>query len=107
MNARGYPSSEPLCLCCRMSICVERSEVKRGMCPLRVLLIFFSATVIGFFLIRNLKIQPSLDEEEESQKGKLTLSNEVRRTICSGFWTRVDMASGRYLWRIMASVVAA
>ncbi|KAG6529610.1 hypothetical protein ZIOFF_011819 [Zingiber officinale] len=107
MNSRGRPSSEPLCLHYRLSICVERSEATRGMCLLRVLLIFFSATVAGFFLIRNLKTQPSLDEEEESQKGKLTLSNEVRRTIFSSFWTCVDMASGRYLWRIMVSAVAA
>ncbi|KAG6509392.1 hypothetical protein ZIOFF_027379 [Zingiber officinale] len=79
------------------------------MCPLRVLLIFLSATLAAFFLLRNLKSQPDLNElpqEEEPPKEKLTLSNKVRSTICSVFWTCVDMASGRYLWRIIAPATA-
>ncbi|XP_074559493.1 uncharacterized protein LOC141815447 [Curcuma longa] len=75
------------------------------MCPLRVLLIFLSATLAGFFLLRNLKTQSDLIEEpleEDFPKEQLSLSNKVCSKVCSGFWTCVDMASGRYLWRIMA-----
>ncbi|KAG6499415.1 uncharacterized protein LOC121993889 [Zingiber officinale] len=75
------------------------------MCPLRVLLIFLSATLAGFFLLRNLKTQSDLIEEpleEDFPKEQLSLSNKVCSKIYSGFWTCVDMASGRYLWRIMA-----
>ncbi|ONK77214.1 uncharacterized protein A4U43_C02F4260 [Asparagus officinalis] len=75
------------------------------MCPLRVLLIFLSASLAGFFVLRNLKAQPELREnnqeieEEGSPKEQLPLCNKVGSAICTGFWTCVDMASGRYLWR--------
>lgn len=34
------------------------------MCPLRVLLIFLSATLAGFFVLRNLRSQPKIDDDE-------------------------------------------
>ncbi|RRT33833.1 hypothetical protein B296_00059202 [Ensete ventricosum] len=75
------------------------------MCPLRVLLIFLSATLAGFFVLRNLKAQQELaearQEEEDSSEEQLSLSTKVRSTIGDGFWTCVDMASGRYLWRML------
>ncbi|URE21790.1 hypothetical protein MUK42_12476 [Musa troglodytarum] len=69
------------------------------MCPLRVLLIFLSATLAGFFVLRNLKAQPGIvearQEEEDSFEEQLSLSTKVRSAIGDGFWTCVDMASGR------------
>ncbi|CAL9761626.1 unnamed protein product [Musa acuminata subsp. burmannicoides] len=92
---------------------VSRSQKKekreREMCPLRVLLIFLSATLAGFFVIRNLKTQPELNEEqqeEDSAPAQLPLSTKVRSAIGTGFWTCVDMASGRYLWRIVMAPAA-
>lgn len=35
------------------------------MCPLRVILIFLSATLAGFFVLRNLRSQPKIDDEDE------------------------------------------
>ncbi|KAF8402515.1 hypothetical protein HHK36_010600 [Tetracentron sinense] len=36
------------------------------MCPLRLILIFLSATVAGFFVLRNLNSKPELQNPEES-----------------------------------------
>ncbi|PON41865.1 Methyltransferase-related protein [Trema orientale] len=86
------------------------------MCPLRIILIFLSATLAGFFVLRNLKSQPEsqspandethhdLDESDKTQFSNSSTSSANRFSkVCSamesGFWTCVDMASGRYLWR--------
>ncbi|KAL5582876.1 hypothetical protein UlMin_015318 [Ulmus minor] len=88
------------------------------MCPLRIILIFLSATLAGFFVLRNLKSQPqspaadeTLPDLDDSNNAKLAdnsiasanLFSKVRSAMESGFWTCVDMASGRYLWRHLAS----
>uniref|UniRef100_A0ACD5WAQ7 Uncharacterized protein n=1 Tax=Avena sativa TaxID=4498 RepID=A0ACD5WAQ7_AVESA len=78
------------------------------MCPLRVILIFLSATIAGFFLLRNIKAEPDLfqdddapagDDGEESPRDAAPLHSKVASAAKTGFWTMVDMASGRYLWR--------
>ncbi|KAM1099258.1 hypothetical protein TB2_005759 [Malus domestica] len=85
------------------------------MCPLRLILIFLSATLAGFFVLRNLKSDgPKLemlqDEQETYQLENPNKSphqfSKVRSAVESGFWTVVDMASGRYLWRHLASSTA-
>ncbi|KAI5679798.1 hypothetical protein M9H77_01025 [Catharanthus roseus] len=79
------------------------------MCPLRIILIFLSATLAGFFVLRNLKSQPG-DADADADAAKennsstiasdsLPLSSKLCGAIAKGFWTCVDMASGRYLWR--------
>ncbi|EXC19559.1 hypothetical protein L484_010690 [Morus notabilis] len=87
------------------------------MCPLRIILIFLSATLAGFFVLRNLKSQPesqfpsgdetheNLDESEKTKLPNSTTSpfSKVCSAMESGFWTCVDMASGRYLWRHLVS----
>ncbi|KAG0473572.1 hypothetical protein HPP92_014913 [Vanilla planifolia] len=75
------------------------------MCPLRVILIFLSATLAGFFVLRGLKSEPekvATTEDVAGPEESLPLSTKVRSAICLGFWTCVDMASGRYLWRNLA-----
>ncbi|XP_020215592.1 uncharacterized protein LOC109799438 [Cajanus cajan] len=79
------------------------------MCPLRFILIFLSATLAGFFVIRNLRSQPQIDDGDgtvltnpkisDSSDPSLNGTSKVRAALESGFWTFVDMASGRYLWR--------
>ncbi|KAJ4719187.1 putative Methyltransferase-related protein [Melia azedarach] len=84
------------------------------MCPLRLILIFLSATLAGFFVIRNLKSppeQPLADDDvphsdvdndnsnSPTQQSSVSCFSKVRVAMESGFWTCVDMASGKYLWR--------
>ncbi|BAT81382.1 uncharacterized protein HKW66_Vig0128000 [Vigna angularis] len=81
------------------------------MCPLRFILVFLSATLAGFFVLRNFRSQPhvtntELDANNENNEHTLTLKNatsKVRDVLQSGFWTFLDMASGRYLWRHLVS----
>ncbi|KAK7290367.1 hypothetical protein RIF29_04731 [Crotalaria pallida] len=84
------------------------------MCPLRLILIFLSATLAGFFVIRNIRSQPHVEDDDEasaavpqtnsdSSNASSNGNSKVRAVLESGFWTFVDMASGRYLWRNMVS----
>ncbi|XP_047943701.1 uncharacterized protein LOC125190428 [Salvia hispanica] len=77
------------------------------MCPLRIILIFLSATLAGFFVLRNLNSSPDLSndavEEESDSSDSTPLSSKVCTAFGKGFWTCVDMASGRYLWRNLVS----
>lgn len=52
------------------------------MCPLRVLLIFLSAALAGFFVLMNLKAQSELNEEEqgEEEEAQVPLSAKVMRS---------------------------
>ncbi|KAK1264671.1 hypothetical protein QJS04_geneDACA017045 [Acorus gramineus] len=77
------------------------------MCPLRIILIFLSATIAGFVVLRNLNSDKDVDDfgvpsgaaGEDSVAG----STKVRSAMRKGFWACVDMASGKYLWRLLSS----
>ncbi|KAJ9543630.1 hypothetical protein OSB04_023337 [Centaurea solstitialis] len=81
------------------------------MCPLRIILIFLSATLAGFFVLRNFNSQSDADEHsgtsksspESSSTSTGLSSSKVFGVFVNGFWTCVDMASGRYLWRNLVS----
>ncbi|BAF28995.2 uncharacterized protein [Oryza sativa Japonica Group] len=81
------------------------------MCPLRVILIFLSATIAGFFLIRGLNADPDLlhddadadASESPRERAPVPLHSKVGSALKTGFWTMVDMASGKYLWRTLVS----
>ncbi|KAI3667819.1 hypothetical protein L6452_42888 [Arctium lappa] len=84
------------------------------MCPLRIILIFLSATLAGFFVLRNFKSQSIFsDADEHSTSSKSSpdssstcvgrSSSKVYGAFVNGFWICVDMASGRYLWRNLVS----
>ncbi|XP_066359550.1 uncharacterized protein [Miscanthus floridulus] len=83
------------------------------MCPLRVILIFLSATIAGFFLIRGLNAEPDQfdadadadadADESGTPRAPLPLHSKVGSAVKTGFWTMVDMASGRYLWRTLVA----
>ncbi|KAK9125931.1 hypothetical protein Scep_014777 [Stephania cephalantha] len=73
------------------------------MCPLRLILLFISATLAGFLVFKNLKSRADDDVRDSDELVKpvddVPRSKKVFSAIGSGFWTCVDMASGRYLWR--------
>ncbi|KAK6935644.1 hypothetical protein RJ641_032674 [Dillenia turbinata] len=90
------------------------------MCPLRLILIFLSATIAGFFVLKNLRSQPQFsppqdldpvqDQEKEPHPDSHSDSSSSAKVVSafrSGFWACVDMASGRYLWRTLVSSPAA
>ncbi|KAG6418066.1 hypothetical protein SASPL_120265 [Salvia splendens] len=63
------------------------------MCPLRIILIFLSATLAGFFVLRNFNSSPDLSndvvEEESDSSDSTPLSSKVGdlHTIClHGVW---------------------
>ncbi|TMW86878.1 uncharacterized protein [Solanum lycopersicum] len=87
------------------------------MCPLRFILVFFSALLAGYLAWRTVRSSDDLDfanPDDETTKSK---SEEERREsdsgevkfhkfqkIQNGFWVFVDMASGKYLWRNLKSM---
>ncbi|KAL5974738.1 hypothetical protein ACLOJK_031409 [Asimina triloba] len=104
-----------------------RKNKDDNMCPLRLILIFLSATFAGFLLIKATKSKSNLQIQEEaeppsssssndsanrdpqsasssSKKFNFNLGRKVMSTIRLVFWTCVDMASGRYLWRNVMSL---
>ncbi|BFG36558.1 hypothetical protein CerSpe_228320 [Prunus speciosa] len=84
------------------------------MCPLRFILVFLSAIVAGFFVMRNLTFNPDLEnlflsdsastyDQLQDQSTSPSFSSKTVSAAASGFWTFIDMASGRYLWRTFVS----
>ncbi|PRQ42742.1 hypothetical protein RchiOBHm_Chr3g0460941 [Rosa chinensis] len=81
------------------------------MCPLRFILILLSTTLAGFFLLRNIASEndseicaPSNNGlQEPDASSSPSFSCKVASAMRSAFWTSVDMASGRYLWRTLVS----
>ncbi|XAR68655.1 hypothetical protein NMG60_11003856 [Bertholletia excelsa] len=75
------------------------------MCPLRFILVFFSAVLAGYFAWRSVSSSPEIHiTDPEGTKVKLMSSRDkqpfdLRKGIVNGFWVFVHMASGRYLWR--------
>ncbi|KAE8039391.1 hypothetical protein FH972_011808 [Carpinus fangiana] len=73
------------------------------MCPLRLILIFLSATLAGFFVLRNLKSdQPHQVLDTDTDENDLVKDPNASK-MSKAFWTCVDMASGRYLWKHLVS----
>ncbi|KAG9456412.1 hypothetical protein H6P81_000920 [Aristolochia fimbriata] len=85
------------------SVCSPAPRVYE-MCPLRFILVFFSAALAGYFAWRSFRETPGeiVDDREPDSK---IYSNDSQQEIGFGktlqnvFWVFVDMASGRYLWR--------
>ncbi|KAF2582558.1 hypothetical protein F2Q68_00000883 [Brassica cretica] len=80
------------------------------MCPLRLILIFLSATLAGFFVLKKLNnsyddplADPLTDDADPADSDSDSDCYQVGKAMKSGFWTCVDMASGRYLWNHLCS----
>ncbi|CAL0317134.1 unnamed protein product [Lupinus luteus] len=79
----------------------------QDMCPLRFILVFFSAVLAGYFAWRTVRTTPEIDmassgsamEKDDNNKEDF----DVKKMVQNGFWVFVDMASGRYLWRNLKS----
>ncbi|KAF3677601.1 hypothetical protein P3S67_009225 [Capsicum chacoense] len=81
------------------------------MCPLRFVLVFFSAILAGYFAWKTVRSFPDDQENEDSvhkskEEKREFNSAKVNFThmISNGFWVFVDMASGKYLWRNLKSL---
>ncbi|KAK3017442.1 hypothetical protein RJ639_007600 [Escallonia herrerae] len=77
------------------------------MCPLRFILVFFSAVLAGYIAWRTARSSPEarrimvVEQDTTPEKVSLEDKQEFRliKMIQNGFWMFVDMANGRYLWR--------
>ncbi|KAK0600196.1 hypothetical protein LWI29_012667 [Acer saccharum] len=72
------------------------------MCPLRFILVFFSAVLAGYFAWKTVQSSPEEVEKivsEDSTSLKDQQEFSLKRVVENGFWVFVDMASGKYLWR--------
>ncbi|KAH7844652.1 hypothetical protein Vadar_030259 [Vaccinium darrowii] len=71
------------------------------MCPLRFILVFFSAILAGYFAWRTVRSSPETDimDSDVSTAEKISSKDKqefhLKQMILNGFWGFVDMASGR------------
>ncbi|CAA0812682.1 Methyltransferase-related protein [Striga hermonthica] len=76
------------------------------MCPLRFILVFFSAALAGYLAWKTVTSadEPNITiitpddstlEKKEIEKPRF----QFLKMMKNGFWVFIDMASGRYLWR--------
>ncbi|OIW12277.1 hypothetical protein TanjilG_06066 [Lupinus angustifolius] len=76
------------------------------MCPLRFILVFFSAVLAGYFAWRTVGSTPEIDLASSGsamEKDNKKEAFDFKKMVQNGFWGFVDMASGRYLWRNLKS----
>ncbi|XP_074367169.1 uncharacterized protein LOC141707728 [Apium graveolens] len=66
------------------------------MCPMRFILVFFSALLAGYMAWRTVRSTPDSDKEDTKAPAK---NYSFTKMMQNGFWVFVDMASGRYLWK--------
>ncbi|KAL0405062.1 UNVERIFIED_CONTAM: hypothetical protein Sradi_2147000 [Sesamum radiatum] len=75
------------------------------MCPLRFILVFFSAVLAGYFAWKTVATSPKAEpdsttsDQEEDTCTKEEQQLKFLKSVENGFWVLIDMASGRYLWR--------
>ncbi|EOA19719.1 hypothetical protein CARUB_v10003766mg [Capsella rubella] len=69
------------------------------MCPLRFLLVFFSAVLAGYFAWKTVSSSPELISDDSPVELNDKQGLDFKQKMENGFWVFVDMASGRYLWR--------
>ncbi|KAI3523210.1 hypothetical protein L1887_01268 [Cichorium endivia] len=70
------------------------------MCPMRFLLVFFSAILAGYIAWKSVPTSSVADDivsDEDSSIQKQQYN--IIKMAQNGFWGFVDMASGKYLWR--------
>ncbi|KAJ9554841.1 hypothetical protein OSB04_009455 [Centaurea solstitialis] len=76
------------------------------MCPMRFLLVFFSAILAGYIAWKSVRTSPgphdmAFDDDSSTEKQQ---SNTIIKMAQNGFWGFVDMASGKYLWRNLSQI---
>ncbi|XP_058742160.1 uncharacterized protein LOC131614613 [Vicia villosa] len=74
------------------------------MCPLRFILIFFSAVLAAYLAWTTMSSTTTeIDFTSGDHKDKSSSDKDNFSTIKNGLWVLVDMASGRYLWKNLRS----
>jgi hypothetical protein len=74
------------------------------MCPLRVILLFLSAILAGYFAIKTVRAQGEssildvTEEEPEKAIEQTDFFTKVSTGVSSFFWVTIDILSGRYLY---------
>ncbi|KAL8245386.1 hypothetical protein R6Q59_011644 [Mikania micrantha] len=73
------------------------------MCPMRFLLVFFSAVLAGYMAWKSVRTSSEskadvFDEDSSVNKQESSIVKGFQMAE-NGFWGFVDMASGKYLWR--------
>nr|XP_043613376.1 uncharacterized protein LOC122585313 [Erigeron canadensis] len=73
------------------------------MCPMRFLLVFFSAILAGYMAWKSVRTTSETEdnsfEDDSSVVDKQQSQSSIIKIAQNGFWGIVDMASGKYLWR--------
>ncbi|KAF5202870.1 Methyltransferase-related protein [Thalictrum thalictroides] len=79
------------------------------MCPLRIILLFLSATLAGYFAWTTIRSSSNIivdvDDDVVSYDSTTTAPPKKKhqysftKIVQDGFYVFVDMASGKYLWR--------
>ncbi|WOG97984.1 hypothetical protein DCAR_0417325 [Daucus carota subsp. sativus] len=77
------------------------------MCPMRFILVFFSALLAGYMAWRTVRSAPDIDADDV--RGENFIAKDKQKTnlfkmMQNGFWVFVDMASGRYLWKNLRDI---
>ncbi|XP_054799947.1 uncharacterized protein LOC129304347 [Prosopis cineraria] len=76
-----------------------------GMCPLRFILVLFSALLAGYLAWTTLRFSSELETSSATDRSpSKTQDFNFKKMIRNGFWLLVDMASGKYLWRNLRSL---
>ncbi|KAL8201577.1 hypothetical protein R6Q57_010724 [Mikania cordata] len=77
------------------------------MCPMRVVLVFFSAILAGYITWKSLRASVETDDmatgDEFSANKQESSIIKMGRNAIFGFF---DMASGKYLWRNLKQMAA-
>ncbi|KAL5058942.1 hypothetical protein RYX36_030546 [Vicia faba] len=75
------------------------------MCPLRFILIFFSAVLAAYLAWTTMSSTTlEIDFAARNHNNKSTSDKDnssIIKMIKNGLWVFVDMASGRYLWKYL------
>ncbi|ONK66108.1 uncharacterized protein A4U43_C06F4230 [Asparagus officinalis] len=73
------------------------------MCPLRIILVLLSAAIAGLVAWRAVRSPQGhiTEPETETPTGDPKKNEGDQKVIGDGFWAFMDMASGKYLWRVI------
>ncbi|PIA53995.1 hypothetical protein AQUCO_00900517v1 [Aquilegia coerulea] len=78
------------------------------MCPLRIILLFLSATLAGYFAWTTIRSSSNIDDvvsyDSTTAPPKKKQEYSFRQIVQDGFYGFVDMASGKYLWRNLKAI---
>ncbi|KAK1429237.1 hypothetical protein QVD17_11443 [Tagetes erecta] len=70
------------------------------MCPMRFLLVFFSAILAGYMAWKSVRTSSETKDDIFDEDSSINKEeSNIIKMVQNGFWGFVDMASGKYLWR--------